>query len=254
MSQLPTPQSQLHNKLPGQNLTQVNAAAHAMAGKMFTDSKIGMMILNNYFTTTTTRAGMSPPRKQATLIIVSDSDSSQNSQQGSKFRSSDRMRRVKMTLGQVKCLQQLSVGRVCFSDKTSSLLNPHLSLECLHASSIKIRVKAASMLQIFSLWCLPFPILDVLSLDWMSGMCAIALQLGVHAWHAIEDRRKFRLWSYVSGCKSWLPTVISLDRIKQILSFLNIESRGAIMLAKSSKITAFFRSHFSNALEQVCNA
>ena len=47
---------------------------------MFTDCKIGTVIINNYFTTTTTGAGMSPPRKRARCIIVSDSDSSQNSQ------------------------------------------------------------------------------------------------------------------------------------------------------------------------------
>ena len=80
-SQLPTQQSQLRNQLPGQNVMQtVNAAAHSTAGKMFTNCKIGTVIINNYFTTTTTRAGMSPPRKRARCIIVSDSDSSQNSQ------------------------------------------------------------------------------------------------------------------------------------------------------------------------------
>ena len=80
-SQLPTQQSQLRNQLPGQNVMQtVNAAAHSTAGKMFTDCKIGTVIINNYIATTTTGAGLSPPRKWARCIIISDSDSSQNSQ------------------------------------------------------------------------------------------------------------------------------------------------------------------------------
>ena len=36
--------------------------------------------------------------------------------QGLKFHSSDRLRRVKMTVGQVEYLQDLSNGRLCISD------------------------------------------------------------------------------------------------------------------------------------------
>ena len=68
------------NSLGRQSTQTVNAAAHSTAGKMFTNCKIGTVIINNYFTTTTTGVGMSPPRKRARCIIVSDSDSSQNSQ------------------------------------------------------------------------------------------------------------------------------------------------------------------------------